>query len=68
MPRAAGKPAPPAAPVALRAAEVGRLLGFAVDPAEIERALGSLGFAVARRSGTSGRAGDTADRRGLRRT
>ena len=49
MPRAAGKPAPAPAPVMLEASEVQRLLGFAVDAAEIERALTSLGFTVERR-------------------
>jgi phenylalanyl-tRNA synthetase beta chain len=49
MPRAAGKPAPAPAAVTLKASEVQRLLGFAVDAAEIERALGSLGFTVERR-------------------
>lgn len=49
MPRAAGKPAPAPAAVTLKASEVQRLLGFAVDDAEIERALGSLGFSVERR-------------------
>ncbi len=48
LPRAAGTaPAAPPA-VGLQAAEVQRLLGFAVEPAEIERALSSLGFALAR--------------------
>ncbi len=47
-PRAAGAPVAPPAPVALRTAEVGRLLGFTVDAPEIERALGSLGFALTR--------------------
>jgi phenylalanyl-tRNA synthetase beta chain len=48
MPSAAGKApsAPPA--VALPADEVRRLLGFALAPEEIERALRSLGFDVAR--------------------
>jgi phenylalanyl-tRNA synthetase beta chain len=48
MPHAAGKPAVPAAAVALRAGEVERLLGFTLTDDEIERALRSLGFAVAR--------------------
>jgi phenylalanyl-tRNA synthetase beta chain len=47
-PRAAGAPVAPPAPVALRTAEVGRLLGFTVDALEIERALGSLGFTATR--------------------
>jgi phenylalanyl-tRNA synthetase beta chain len=52
MPHAAGKPAAPAAPVTLPAGEVERLLGFALADDEIERALKSLGFGVAR-DGTS---------------
>jgi phenylalanyl-tRNA synthetase beta chain len=48
MPRAAGRPAPDPAPVPLPAGEVQRLLGFAVAPEEIERALRSLGFTVTR--------------------
>jgi phenylalanyl-tRNA synthetase beta chain len=48
MPQAAGKPVVDAAPVTLRAGEVQRLLGFEVSDAEIERALTSLGFKVAR--------------------
>ena len=48
MPHAAGKPAVPAPPVTLRAGEVERLLGFALTDDEIERALRSLGFTVAR--------------------
>jgi len=48
MPRAAGRPAPDPAQVQLPAGEVERLLGFAVAPEEIERALRSLGFTVAR--------------------
>ena len=48
MPRAAGRPVPPAAPVHLREGEVERLLGFAVSDAEIERGLGALGFTVVR--------------------
>ncbi|MEA2664066.1 MAG: phenylalanyl-tRNA synthetase beta chain [Candidatus Eremiobacteraeota bacterium] len=47
-PQAAGAPAAPPAPVALRTAEVRRLLGFTVDAPEIERALGSLGFRLTR--------------------
>jgi phenylalanyl-tRNA synthetase beta chain len=47
MPRAAGKPALDPAPIALRANEVQRLLGFSVSDDEIARALTSLGFAVA---------------------
>jgi phenylalanyl-tRNA synthetase beta chain len=49
MPHAAGLPATDPAPVGLPASEVARLLGFALAPDEIERALTSLGFAVARR-------------------
>jgi phenylalanyl-tRNA synthetase beta chain len=49
-PLAAGKPIKDAEPVPLRAGEVERLLGFAVSDAEIERALSSLGFKVARES------------------
>jgi phenylalanyl-tRNA synthetase beta chain len=48
MPHAAGKPAAEAAPVTLRSNEVERLLGFALTDDEIERALRSLGFKVAR--------------------
>jgi phenylalanyl-tRNA synthetase beta chain len=48
MPHAAGQPATAPAPVSLPASEVARLLGFALAPDEIERALASLGFAVAR--------------------
>jgi phenylalanyl-tRNA synthetase beta chain len=48
MPHAAGKPAVAAAPVTLPAGEVERLLGFALADDEIERALESLGFKVAR--------------------
>ncbi len=48
MPHAAGKPAGTPAPVTLRAGEVERLLGFTLTNAEIERALTSLGFVVAR--------------------
>jgi phenylalanyl-tRNA synthetase beta chain len=51
MPHAAGKPAVAPAAVSLRAGEVERLLGFTLTDGEIERALTSLGFAVAR-SGT----------------
>jgi phenylalanyl-tRNA synthetase beta chain len=51
MPHAAGKPAVAPAAVSLRAGEVERLLGFTLADGEIERALTSLGFAVAR-SGT----------------
>jgi len=49
MPQAAGMPATEPAPVTLRASEVERLLGFTLTPGEIETALTSLGFAVARR-------------------
>jgi phenylalanyl-tRNA synthetase beta chain len=48
QPCAAGKPVKDAEAVLLRAGEVERLLGFAVSDAEIERALSSLGFKVAR--------------------
>jgi phenylalanyl-tRNA synthetase beta chain len=48
MPHAAGKPASAAAAVLLRAGEVERLLGFTLAGDEIERALRSLGFTVAR--------------------
>jgi phenylalanyl-tRNA synthetase beta chain len=48
MPSAAGHAAPRPAPVTLASSEVERLLGFAVEAAEIERALGSLGFTVVR--------------------
>ena len=48
MPRAAGRPATDPAAVTLRAGEVPRLLGFELTPDEIERALTSLGFRVAR--------------------
>jgi phenylalanyl-tRNA synthetase beta chain len=51
MPQAAGKPAVAAAAVTLRAGEVERLLGFTLTDDEIERALTSLGFAVARAGG-----------------
>jgi phenylalanyl-tRNA synthetase beta chain len=51
MPHAAGKPAVAPAAVTLPAGEVARLLGFTLTDGEIERALASLGFAVAR-SGT----------------
>jgi phenylalanyl-tRNA synthetase beta chain len=47
-PRAAGKPVETFPPVTLPAGEVERLLGFTLAPEEIERALTSLGFAVAR--------------------
>lgn len=47
-PQAAGAPVAPPAPVALRDAEVRRLLGFTVDAPEIERALSSLGFQLTR--------------------
>ncbi len=47
-PHAAGAPVAPPAPVALRSAEVRRLLGFAVEAPEIERALSSLGFELTR--------------------
>ena len=58
MPHAAGKPAAALAPVSLRAGEVERLLGFTLTDAEIERALTSLGFKVARPSTSSGQAAD----------
>ncbi|HZW52605.1 MAG TPA: phenylalanine--tRNA ligase subunit beta, partial [Candidatus Elarobacter sp.] len=58
MPHAAGKPAADPAPVALRAGEVERLLGFTLADDEIERALTSLGFKVARPSTSSGDAAD----------
>ncbi|HEY0383733.1 MAG TPA: phenylalanine--tRNA ligase subunit beta [Candidatus Elarobacter sp.] len=48
MPQAAGKPAVAPSAVTLRAGEVERLLGFTLTDAESERALESLGFAVAR--------------------
>jgi phenylalanyl-tRNA synthetase beta chain len=48
MPHAAGRPATDHAPVRLPGSEVARLLGFAPAPDEIERALTSLGFGVAR--------------------
>jgi phenylalanyl-tRNA synthetase beta chain len=48
MPQAAGMPATEPAPVTLRASEVERLLGFTLTPDEIETALTSLGFTVAR--------------------
>jgi len=48
MPHAAGKPAVAPAAVTLRAGEVERLLGFTLTDDEIERALTSLGFTVAR--------------------
>jgi phenylalanyl-tRNA synthetase beta chain len=48
MPRAAGRPAPDPTPVHLPGSEVERLLGFAVAPEEIVRALVSLGCTVAR--------------------
>lgn len=47
-PQAAGAPVAPPVPVALRDAEVRRLLGFTVDAPEIERALSSLGFQLTR--------------------
>jgi phenylalanyl-tRNA synthetase beta chain len=46
-PQTAGAPLPAASPIALRASEVERLLGFAVAPDAIERSLTALGFAVA---------------------
>ena len=46
MPHAAGKPVIDTAPVTLGAHEVERLLGFTLTPAEIEKALTSLGFEV----------------------
>jgi phenylalanyl-tRNA synthetase beta chain len=52
MPSAAGQAAPRPVAVRLAISEVERLLGFAVEPAEIERALGSLGFTVAREADT----------------
>ncbi|HWT05126.1 MAG TPA: phenylalanine--tRNA ligase subunit beta, partial [Xanthomonadales bacterium] len=48
MPHAAGKPATAPAAVTLRAGEVERLLGFTLTDDEIEGALTSLGFKVAR--------------------
>ncbi|HEY6233544.1 MAG TPA: phenylalanine--tRNA ligase subunit beta, partial [Candidatus Elarobacter sp.] len=48
MPHAAGKPAVGPAAVTLPAGEVERLLGFTLTDDEIERALASLGFKVAR--------------------
>jgi len=48
MPHAAGKPAVAPAAVTLRAGEVERLLGFTLTDDEIERALTSLSFKVAR--------------------
>jgi phenylalanyl-tRNA synthetase beta chain len=48
MPHAAGKPATEPPPVTLSAGEVERLLGFTLTPDEIEKALTSLGFKVAR--------------------
>jgi phenylalanyl-tRNA synthetase beta chain len=57
MPRAAGKQATDPAPVTLPAGEVERLLGFTPAPDEIQRALTSLGFEVARSSTSSGPAG-----------
>jgi phenylalanyl-tRNA synthetase beta chain len=44
----AGAPLPVTPPIALRASEVERLLGFAVAPDVIEQSLRALGFAVAR--------------------
>ena len=58
MPHAAGRPAVDPAPVTLRAGEVERLLGFSLTDDEIERALASLGFKVARPSTSSGQAAD----------
>lgn len=49
MPRSAGKPAPAPVAVTLKVSEVERLLGFAVDAAEIERGLRSLGFTLEHR-------------------
>ncbi|MEA2688411.1 MAG: phenylalanyl-tRNA synthetase beta chain [Candidatus Eremiobacteraeota bacterium] len=54
MPHAAGKPVRDPAPVTLRAGEVERLLGFALKPEEIEKALTSLGFKLAE-AGAAGR-------------
>ena len=48
MPHAAGKPAAAPPAVTLPAGEVERLLGFTLADDEIERALTSLGFTVAR--------------------
>lgn len=45
-PQAAGAPLAPPPAVALSTTEVQRLLGFEIGADEIERALGSLGFAV----------------------
>ncbi|HEV2738939.1 MAG TPA: phenylalanine--tRNA ligase subunit beta [Candidatus Elarobacter sp.] len=56
MPHAAGKPAVAAAAVTLPGGEVERLLGFTLTDDEIERALASLGFKVARPSTSSGQA------------
>jgi phenylalanyl-tRNA synthetase beta chain len=56
MPAAAGKPVADPTPVALRAGEVERLLGFTLTADEIAQALSSLGFAVARPSTSSGQA------------
>jgi len=47
-PHAAGRAAPEAAPIALRAHDVQRLLGFALTLDEIEGALRALGFATER--------------------
>ena len=56
MPHAAGKPVTSPAPVSLPAGEVERLLGFTLTPQEIEKALTSLGFRVARASASSAQA------------
>jgi phenylalanyl-tRNA synthetase beta chain len=47
-PHAAGQPVPEAAPIALRAHDVQRLLGFALTLEEVEGALRALGFATER--------------------
>jgi phenylalanyl-tRNA synthetase beta chain len=47
-PRAAGQPAPEPLPLALRADDVRRLLGFELGLDEIERALRALGFTTTR--------------------
>ena len=57
MPRAAGRPAGEPGAVQLPSGEVERLLGFTISPDEVERALTSLGFRVARPSTSSGQAG-----------
>ncbi|HEY0613481.1 MAG TPA: phenylalanine--tRNA ligase subunit beta [Candidatus Elarobacter sp.] len=59
-PRAAGRPVPQPAAVRLAPGEVERLLGFAPAPAEIERALRSLGFDVRREPAGAGDGADFA--------